>query len=157
MFNCLCYSEQELTFTHKRKLNKNYYLAAFYVFTDFWLANLCRKSLEIQRKSSSLNLYGSFVLACLLAACIRAFQVAFFNFHVVLKSAEKLHNNMFIAVMKVGRTPGGGGGYFLVKGYWGCAWGRIFTTGLTIMGYIFSRVTRTELHIFGISGIRKFW
>ena len=26
----------------------------------------------------------------------------------------------------------GGGGYFLVKGYWGCAagWGRIFTTGL---------------------------
>ena len=105
MFNCLRYSEQELTFTHKRKLNKNYYLAAFYVFTDFWLANLCRKSLEIQRKSSSLNLYGSFVLACLLAACIRAF----FNFHVVLKSAEKLHNNMFIAVMKVGRTPGGGG------------------------------------------------
>ena len=29
----------------------------------------------------------------------------------------------------------GGEGYFLVKGYWGCAagWGRIFTTGLTIM------------------------
>ena len=34
----------------------------------------------------------------------------------------------------------GGGGYFLiVKGYWGCAagWGRIFTTGLTIMGLHF--------------------
>ena len=36
---------------------------------------------------------------------------------------------------------GGGGaeGYFLVKDYWGCAagWGRIFTTGLTIMGLHF--------------------
>ena len=34
-------------------------------------------------------------------------------------------------------TPGGGGGgHFLVTGLWGCAarWGRIFTTGLTIMG-----------------------
>ena len=31
------------------------------------------------------------------------------------------------------------GGYFLVKGLWGCAagWGRIFTTGLTIMGLHF--------------------
>ena len=32
-------------------------------------------------------------------------------------------------------TPGGGGGgHFLIRGYWGCAagWGRIFTTGLTI-------------------------
>ena len=31
------------------------------------------------------------------------------------------------------------GVYFLVKGYWGCAagWGRIFTTGLTIMGLQF--------------------
>ena len=29
--------------------------------------------------------------------------------------------------------------YFLVKGYWGCAagWGRIFATGLTIMGLHF--------------------
>ena len=32
-----------------------------------------------------------------------------------------------------------GGGYFLVKDYWGCAagWGRIFTSGLTIMGLHF--------------------
>ena len=32
-----------------------------------------------------------------------------------------------------------GGGYFLVKGYWGYAagWGRIFETGLTIMGLHF--------------------
>ena len=31
---------------------------------------------------------------------------------------------------------GGGGDYFLTRGYWGRAagWGRIFTTGLTIMG-----------------------
>ena len=30
----------------------------------------------------------------------------------------------------------GGWGYFLIRGYWGCAarWGRIFMTGLTIMG-----------------------
>ena len=35
-----------------------------------------------------------------------------------------------------------GGGYFLVKDYWGCAagWGRIFTTGLTIMGLHFYHV-----------------
>ena len=28
------------------------------------------------------------------------------------------------------------GGHFLIRGYWGCAavWGRILTTGLTIMG-----------------------
>ena len=33
-----------------------------------------------------------------------------------------------------GEKPGGGG-QFLIRGYWGCAagWGRIFTTGLTIM------------------------
>ena len=32
-----------------------------------------------------------------------------------------------------------GEGYFLVKDYWGCAtrWGRIFTTGLNIMGLHF--------------------
>ena len=32
-----------------------------------------------------------------------------------------------------------GGGYFPIRGYWGCAagWGRIFTTGLTIMGLHF--------------------
>ena len=36
-------------------------------------------------------------------------------------------------------TGKGGGVYFLVKGYRGCAagWGRIFTTGLTIMGLHF--------------------
>ena len=35
--------------------------------------------------------------------------------------------------------PGGGGGYSLTRGYWGCApgWGRIFTTGGTIMGSCF--------------------
>ena len=32
------------------------------------------------------------------------------------------------------------GGYFLIRGKWGCAagWGRIFTTGVTIMGSKFS-------------------
>ena len=36
-------------------------------------------------------------------------------------------------------TPGRGGGLLLVKDYWGCdaGWGRIFTTGLTIMGLHF--------------------
>ena len=34
---------------------------------------------------------------------------------------------------------GGGVGHFLVTGLWECAagWGRIFTTGLTIMGLPF--------------------
>ena len=33
-------------------------------------------------------------------------------------------------------SMGGGGEYFLIRGEWRCAarWGRIFTTGLTIMG-----------------------
>ena len=44
---------------------------------------------------------------------------------------------------------GGGGGYFFIRGSWGCAaeWGRIFTTGLTIMGS----------HIFGLFGVRQFF
>ena len=55
----------------------------------------------------------------------------------------ELHNPLCVNRMREKRavtynlmTPGGGGGgYFLVNGYWGCAagWGRIFTTGLTIM------------------------
>ena len=38
-----------------------------------------------------------------------------------------------------GNGPVRPGGYFLVKDYWGCAtgWGRIFTTGLIIMGFLF--------------------
>ena len=38
-----------------------------------------------------------------------------------------------------GGRGAGGGGYFLVVGLWGCAagWGRIFMTGLTIMGLYF--------------------
>ena len=41
----------------------------------------------------------------------------------------------------LGNNLGGGGGYFLVIGEWGCAtgWGRIFTTGLTIMGLHFQQ------------------
>ena len=51
------------------------------------------------------------------------------------KSAYSLtlcQTNIFIQTHK-------SGGYFLVKDYWGCAagWGRIFTTGLTIMGLHF--------------------
>ena len=40
---------------------------------------------------------------------------------------------------KYDRAKRPGGGYFLVKDYWGCAagWGRIFTTRLTIMGLHF--------------------
>ena len=44
-------------------------------------------------------------------------------------------------------SPGSrrGGGYFLVKDYWGCAagWGRIFTIGLTIIGWGFSEASST--------------
>ena len=34
---------------------------------------------------------------------------------------------------------GGGGGYSLIRGYWGCAagWGRVFRAELTIMGLHF--------------------
>ena len=59
--------------------------------------------------------------------------------------------------LKTLRVDRGGERYFLVKGQWGGAagWGRIFTTGLTILGLYFSRVTRMGSHIFGISGMRK--
>ena len=57
------------------------------------------------------------------------------------------------------KSPGGGGGYSLIRGYWGCAagWGRIFTTGLTIKGRIFNRVARMGSHIFGFLGVRRFF
>ena len=56
---------------------------------------------------------------------------------------------------------GGGGAYFLVMGYWGCAtgWGHIFTTLLTIMGSsfqaFFNRVTRMGSQVFGTLRVRK--
>ena len=58
------------------------------------------------------------------------------------------------AMSSVFTYAGPRGGYFLVKGYWRCAagWGYIFTTGPTIMGLHFSRVTRMGSHIF-----RDFW
>ena len=56
-------------------------------------------------------------------------------------------------IIVLGR-PGGGGGALPYKRLMGCAagWGRIFTTGLTIMGCIFKRVIRVESHIFGFLG-----
>ena len=44
-----------------------------------------------------------------------------------------------LLALLVVKLPEGEGGYFSVKDYWGCAagWGRIFTTGLTIMGLHF--------------------
>ena len=56
---------------------------------------------------------------------------------------------MHLNVLKAGVVPGKGGPYFLIRGQWGCAtgWGRIFTTGLTIMGS----------HIFGFFGVRQFF
>ena len=48
----------------------------------------------------------------------------------------------------------GGGGYFLIRGYWGCAagWGRVFTAGLTIMGLHF-----WSSYLNGIAHFRDFW
>ena len=46
----------------------------------------------------------------------------------------------------------GGGGYFLTRGLWGCAagWGRIFTTGVTMMGsHIRIFLGKTVPHILG--------
>ena len=54
------------------------------------------------------------------------------------KKLQNLQRNVWIS-----GNPRGGeitrGGYFPIRGYWGCAagWGRIFTTGLTIMGLHF--------------------
>ena len=52
-------------------------------------------------------------------------------------SERDFQNQTKIAVSM--KLLGGGGGYLLVKGYWGCAagWGHIFTTGLTIIGLHF--------------------
>ena len=56
---------------------------------------------------------------------------------VVLPSSHA-RNNRANTMYRTQPRPGGGG-YFLISGYWGCAagWGRIFTTGLTIMGLHF--------------------
>ena len=56
--------------------------------------------------------------------------------------------------------PRARGGYFLIRGQWGCAaagWGRIFTSGLTIMGSHFQRVTRVRSCIFSFLGVRQFF
>ena len=41
----------------------------------------------------------------------------------------------------------GGGGYFLVKGYWRCAagWGCIFTTGLAIMELNMGLINKVDM------------
>ena len=51
---------------------------------------------------------------------------------------------------RVGGYRGGGRGYFLIRGLWGCAtrWGRFFPTGLTGNGVAFS----IELLEFSVSG-----
>ena len=60
------------------------------------------------------------------------------------------------ALLTKSQTPGE---YFLIRGLWGCAagWGRIFTTGLTIMGSHFQwRVNRVELLNWGRT-FSDFW
>ena len=55
--------------------------------------------------------------------------------------------------------PGGRGGYFLIRGQWGCApgWGRIFTTGWTITGLHFQESKQNRVAHFRIFGARKFF
>ena len=55
------------------------------------------------------------------------------------QAAEEFQDACAVVIAKEIERPWGGGGYFLIRGYWGCAagWGRIFTTGLTIMGLHF--------------------
>ena len=45
----------------------------------------------------------------------------------------------YVVAYRARGAGGGGEGYFLVTGLWGCAagWGRIFMTGLTITGLYF--------------------
>ena len=56
-----------------------------------------------------------------------------------------------VAYRARGAGGGGGEGYILVTGLWGCAagWGRIFMTGLLLRGCIFRRVTRIHFQDFG--------
>ena len=53
--------------------------------------------------------------------------------HMLSKASSRLY------ILRVCSLRTRGGGYFPIRGYWGCAagWGRIFTTGLTIMGLHF--------------------
>ena len=46
---------------------------------------------------------------------------------------------LILAKMSSKQVNSPGWGYLLIRGYWGCAagWGRIFATGLTIMGLHF--------------------
>ena len=59
------------------------------------------------------------------------------NYEAQFSRLNRKH--IHVQVPLAAAVPSGGGGYFLVKGSWGCAagWGRIFTTGLTIMGLHF--------------------
>ena len=51
------------------------------------------------------------------------------------KEAEETSREKLALKKRVRSVNPGGGGYFLIRGFWGCAagWSRIFTTGLTIM------------------------
>ena len=55
----------------------------------------------------------------------------------MLENRKRLRSNLFHSLKKGG---GGGRGYFLVIGYWGCTAGccSIFTTGLTMPFQAFS-------------------
>ena len=57
--------------------------------------------------------------------------------------------DLFFFLLSSACMGGAGGGYFFIRGSWGCAaeWGRIFTTGLTVMGS----------HMFGFFGVRQFF
>ena len=55
------------------------------------------------------------------------------------KRAEQELNIVERPALNSGRYRARGWGYLLIRGKWGCAagWGRIFPTGLTIMGLHF--------------------
>ena len=61
------------------------------------------------------------------------------QFHKAVLKIVNVLDNRSITIFRILLFLPPGGVYFLVKDYWGCAagWGRIFTTGLTIMGLHF--------------------
>ena len=70
------------------------------------------------------------------------FFVCLFVFFCVLQASTKTSpKHEASAKRELLPGVGGGGEHFLVTGLWGCAarWGRIFTTGLTIMGLHFQQ------------------
>ena len=78
----------------------------------------------------------------------------YFYYHRASNDGSVLSQSLTILCSVAGISHSRGR-YFLIRGCWGCAarWGRIFTSGLTIMESHFHwSFTKMESHIFGFLG-----